>query len=133
MSRCRFLLLTCILLAGRGLAAGEAQIVFVDMRQQSEQAWRVAVTLRHDDTGWQHYADAWRVVDERGRVLASRVLHHPHVHEQPFTRSLPAVLIPHGLTRVLVEAHDNVHGWSTRALPIELNEAGGERFNVTRR
>ena len=102
------------------------------MRQQPGQNWRVAVTLRHDDTGWQHYADAWRVVDERRRVLAPRVLHHPHVDEQPFTRSLPAVVIPQDLTRVMVEAHDNVHGWSTNALPIELNEAVGERFSVSR-
>jgi len=48
---------------------------------------RFDVTLSHADTGWEDYADGWRVELEDGTVLGTRVLGHPHVNEQPFTRS----------------------------------------------
>lgn len=47
----------------------------------------IHVTLSHPDTGWDHYANFWHVLDDKGNVLAERELVHPHVHEQPFTRS----------------------------------------------
>jgi len=72
--------------------------------------WRFDVTLRHADTGWQHYADGWRVLDPAGNVLGYRKLLHPHVDEQPFTRALGGVRIPAGVTRVLIRPHDLVHG-----------------------
>jgi hypothetical protein len=49
--------------------------------------------LRHGDTGWDDYADGWRIETPAGEVLGTRVLHHPHVEEQPFTRSLGGVEI----------------------------------------
>jgi len=55
--------------------------------------WRFDVTIRHPDTGWDHYADGWRVLDMDGNELGMRVLHHPHETEQPFTRSLGGVVI----------------------------------------
>ncbi len=48
----------------------------------------VHVTLSHPDTGWDHYADGWEVIAADGNRLGLRVLAHPHVNEQPFTRSL---------------------------------------------
>ncbi len=50
--------------------------------------WTVDVTLSHGDTGWDDYADGWRIEDASGAVLGTRELLHPHVTEQPFTRSL---------------------------------------------
>ncbi len=72
--------------------------------------WRFDVTLRHGDTGWDHYADAWSVIGPDGTVLGERVLAHPHVNEQPFTRSLSGVAVPDGIGRVLLRPHDSVHG-----------------------
>ena len=43
---------------------------------QTGAAWRFDVTVKHPDTGWDHYADAWRVVDAAGEVLGTRILHH---------------------------------------------------------
>ena len=34
---------------------------------QTAQGWRFDVTLSHPDTGWEHYADGWRVLDPEGR------------------------------------------------------------------
>jgi len=93
-------------------------------------SWTVDATLQHADTGWQHYADAWRVVDEKGSVLGLRTLFHPHVDEQPFTRSLGDIKIPPHLTIVFVEAHDKVHGWSTEKIRVDLNKKQGDSYKV---
>lgn len=83
-------------------------------------SWRFDVTLSHPDTGWDHYADAWRVLDPDGNELGIRVLLHPHVQEQPFTRSLSSVTIPAGVTEVLIEARCLVDGWSGVYYPLSL-------------
>ena len=66
------------------------------------------------------YADGWRVVLEDGTVLGTRVLHHPHVDEQPFTRSLGNVTIPAGLPAVFVEARTNTGGWGAARFRVSL-------------
>ena len=103
--------------------AGDVSIVAADFRSNGGQSWSVDVTLRHDDSGWDHYADEWRVVDGSGRVLGDRVLYHPHANEQPFTRGLGGVVIPAADTLVFVEAHDKQHGWASRRLAVDLGEA----------
>lgn len=79
------------------------------------------VTLKHPDTGWDHYADGWRILDANGTVLGTRELLHPHVDEQPFTRSLSGVKIPEGVTSVLIQTRDNVSGWSDKMHRHTLN------------
>ena len=49
--------------------------------RQAANSWRFDVTIRHPDTGWEHYADGWRVLDMQGNELGMRVLHHPHETE----------------------------------------------------
>lgn len=84
-------------------------------------AWTISVTLSHPDTGWDHYADGWEVLSEDGTSLGIRELTHPHVNEQPFTRSLPGVNVPDGTTRIGVRARDLVHGWGDDITWIDLN------------
>ena len=78
------------------------------------------VTISHSDVGWDDFADIWRIKDEEGNVLGERVLAHPHVNEQPFTRSLSGVKIPEGITQVYVQAHDTVNGWNPKAKLVKL-------------
>lgn len=78
------------------------------------------VTLQHADTGWEHYADFWRVVSSDGEELGKRVLLHPHVNEQPFTRSLSGIEIPPSMNTVWVEANDSVHGLSSDRFKVDL-------------
>lgn len=111
------------------LFAGDVVIKRVVFDKQGD-AWTVDATLQHDDTGWQHYADAWRVVDEKGNVLGTRTLFHPHVDEQPFTRSLGDIKIPANLIIVFVEAHDKVHGWSTEKIRVDLSKKQGNSYKV---
>ena len=93
-------------------------------------SWTVHTTLRHEDSGWDHYADRWRVVDEKGSLLGERVLFHPHETEQPFTRSQSGILIQPGTTIVYVEAHDKVHGWSRHRVRVDLRRDRGSRYQV---
>ena len=79
--------------------------------------------MRHDDSGWEHYADRWEVLKPDGEVLATRVLAHPHETEQPFTRSLSRVRIPASVTEVVVRAHDSVHGFGGAELRVPLGES----------
>lgn len=88
---------------------------------QSGESWRFDVTLSHPDTGWEHYADGWRVLDMQGNELGMRVLAHPHVQEQPFTRSLSGVAIPKGSTQVQIQARCLVDGWSDDMFTVDLN------------
>lgn len=86
----------------------------------SGQGFDFSVTLRHADSGWDHYADRWEVVGPDGRVLATRTLLHPHVNEQPFTRDLRGVEIPPTTTWVRVRAHDLVHGYGGREVTLSV-------------
>lgn len=83
--------------------------------------WRLSVTLEHDDTGWDDYADGWRVELADGTVLGTRVLAHPHVDEQPFTRALAGVGIPAGTSDIHIRARTSRTGWAedTRLLPLD--------------
>ena len=107
-------------LAAGTAAAGEADVLAAEAKALDGGRYRFDVTVRHADEGWQHYADRWEVLAPDGTVLATRVLRHPHVDDQPFTRSLPAVAIPEGTRRVTVRAHDSVHGLGGAELTIEL-------------
>lgn len=88
--------------------------------RKSGNTWTFEVTIRHPDTGWDHYADGWRVLDMEGNELGMRVLFHPHENEQPFTRSLDGVKIPAGTTQVQVQARDLPEGWNSGTTIVDL-------------
>ena len=99
--------------------AGAVQIVDAKAVQQGG-AWSFSVTLKHADSGWEHYADAWRVVSATGKIFGVRTLFHPHENEQPFTRSLDRVVIKDSSMPVYIEANDKVHGWSAQRFEVKL-------------
>ena len=84
--------------------------------------YRSGVTVRHAGSGWDHYADRWESREGDGVVLATRVLAHPHVNEQPFTRGLDGVRLPESLTSVTVVAHDGKHGYGGVEMTVDLPE-----------
>ena len=112
--------------------ASEVSILDVKL-EQKRSGWNVRVTLKHADSGWDHYADGWRVVSDTGQELGKRVLYHPHVHEQPFTRSLANLQLDEDKHKIIyIEAHDSVSGWSTERLRIDLQLSQGDRFQIFR-
>lgn len=100
--------------------AGEADVIDVKMLPQSGGLFRIVVTVRHTDAGWDHYADRWDVVGPQGIVLAKRKLWHPHVDEQPFTRELSSVKIPPEVLAVKLRARDSVHGYGGQEIVVKV-------------
>jgi len=104
--------------------AGEADVLAAEAACDANRVCRFSVTVRHSDSGWGHYADGWQVLTESGEVLATRVLRHPHVKEQPFTRHLPGVKIPEEIQQVRVRAHDSTHGHGGAEVVVQLSGPG---------
>ena len=102
------------------LYAGEADVLTVDAISTGNDRFQFSVTVRHDDKGWDHYANKWDVVAPDNTVLATRTLHHPHENEQPFTRSLGGVKIPADISTVIIRAHDSVHGYGGKTITVGL-------------
>jgi len=125
-------MLCCIFfLLGPTIAwASPTQIIQAELTHQSGE-WHVSVTLRHADTGWKHYADVWVVEDLTGMELGRRVLLHPHVEEQPFTRSLRIVL-PKSITKIQIRAGDNIEGLNSNVIVVDLTKLRGQGYKIIR-
>ena len=115
-----------MLVAGAALAAlapgaaADPAIIEEARAERDGAGWRISVTLRHGDTGWDDYADGWRVIGPSGEVLATRELLHPHVTEQPFTRSLSGIALPAGVTEIRIESRTSVTGWGGELFVLPL-------------
>ena len=114
------LLTVAMMLIAGPLLAGEADVIDVTVVKTAPHVYDYTVTVRHDDSGWEHYADKWEVLDLNQNVLATRILYHPHVDEQPFTRSLSAVKIPTAVRNINLRAHCSVHGYGGQEYPVDL-------------
>ncbi|MCD6580649.1 MAG: hypothetical protein J7K90_02505 [Desulfuromusa sp.] len=119
MKTFRGFILLSLLLSPVTLFAGEADVIRVEV-DKSASDYNFSVTVKHSDEGWEHYVNKWDVVGPDGQVLATRTLHHPHVNEQPFTRSLSGVVIDKSISSVIVRAHDLVHGYGGKEMAVEL-------------
>lgn len=109
-----------------------AQVTYVKASKSSNGSWCFDAQVRHNDEGWQHYADAWQVVSEQGDVLGERVLLHPHKNEQPFTRRLCGVQIPTNVTKVTVRAKCNVHGFGGKMVIVDITLPKGDGYSVSK-
>ena len=101
-------------------AAGEVNVINVTALQHENGTWTISATLQHNDASWSHYANRWDVVDSDGNLFGSRELLHPHVEEQPFTRSLSAIKIPENLDEVMILANDSKHGTGGKTFILKL-------------
>jgi hypothetical protein len=101
--------------------AGVADVIAAQTNCDAGGVCRFDVTVRHADAGWDHYADRFEILSEAGEILGTRVLRHPHVDEQPFTRSLLEVAVPAAIRRVRIRAHDSVHGDGGAEIVVELS------------
>ena len=99
---------------------GEADILDVKVTRNANGTYQFSATVQHTDTGWDHYADAFEVLTPDGKILATRILAHPHVNEQPFTRSLSNVKIPRTIDTVIVRARDKVHGYGGQTKTVTI-------------
>lgn len=83
--------------------------------------WMIAATVSSTETGWDKYADEWRIENPAdGAILGTRVLAHPHENEQPFTRSLSGVEIPGDIDVVTISARDSMLGYCGDTFQLTL-------------
>ena len=108
-----------LMMASSAVYAGEADVIDVTVVKVDADVYRFSVTVQHEDSGWDHYADQWDVLDMEGNMLGSRVLMHPHEDEQPFTRSM-TLSIPMDVEKVRIRAHDKVHAYGGAEMVVML-------------
>lgn len=116
----KHLVLFIALAAGTATLADQPTITKVEATRAG-MGWRIDVTVTHPDTDWEHFADGWELLDEAGNQIAFRELMHPHVEEQPFTRSLRNVMIADGTKKIWVRARCSRDGWSTERTEVTLS------------
>lgn len=103
--------------AGDGLCA---DVVDAEIEPDEDGTFTVSATVASADTGPEKNADAWEVRTADGTVLGERELLHPHVDEQPFTRSLSGVEVPAGVDRVTLAARDSIEGFCGETFEVEV-------------
>ena len=118
----RSIALAALLLTSAAPAAwaGAADVVRVEVRKEAAGVFDFDVTVKSDDTGWDHYADRFEVLTLDGTMLGIRELLHPHEEEQPFTRDLQGLRIPAGVNRVIVRAHHKTRGYDGMIQTVTL-------------
>lgn len=104
-----------------GMAAADSpQVVAASATQDGDGSWTISVSIQHPDTGWDHFANGWQVLTPDGTVIGYRALAHPHVDEQPFTRSLSGVQIPGDVRAVLIQPRCTMDGWAATPTTLVL-------------
>jgi len=114
-------LISMIFLLCTNVYANKADVLKVKASCNDRNICSFSVTVKHKDTGWSHYTNNFEILNLKREILATRVLHHPHVKEQPFTRSISNVKIPKNIKKVIVRAHDKVHGYGGKEIVVDLN------------
>jgi hypothetical protein len=112
-------LVVAAMVSGPALA-GEADVVDVKVSRAGDAVYDFDVTIRSNDSGWDHYADAFEVLAPDGTVLGQRILRHPHVEQQPFTRDLHGVKIPEGVDQVTIRARHKPKGYDGDTMTVTL-------------
>lgn len=110
----------CLVALAPAARAGEADVIGVTVARRGAGIYDFDVTVRSRDTGWDRYADRLEIVGPDGTVLGSRVLYHPHNDEQPFTRDVHGVRIPHGVDRVTARVHFKPVGFDGATMVVRL-------------
>lgn len=113
-------LFLCILFFSSNIFSGQAIIEKVEAECNYKRLCKFNVTISHADEGWTHFANGWQIFTPNGDLIGHRALAHPHVNEQPFTRSIRNIKIPDNIDTAILIANDSVHGQSERKYVIKL-------------
>ena len=100
--------------------ANEADVIGAVAHRTAAGIYDIDVTIRSRDTGWERYADQIEVLAPDGKVLATRVLAHPHDDEQPFTRDVSQVRVPSGIDTVTIRARFKPVGYDGTVFRLTL-------------
>lgn len=108
--------------------AGEADVLSAEVEHLDGDFYRFKVTVQHTDEDWNHFAKAWEVLSPDGTKLGARILQHPHINEQPFTRSM-TITIPKQINKVTIRAYDLIHEFGGKELTIDIKKDKQDDIN----
>jgi bacillopeptidase F (M6 metalloprotease family) len=100
--------------------ANEANILDAKVRCNEKRICTFWITIKHQDSGWEHYANSFEILKEDGTLLKRRILTHPHVKEQPFTRSVQGVKLHKDITHVIIRARDSRHKYGGKTIKVAI-------------
>jgi len=95
-------------------------VIDAEVKREEDGIFTFNVTVQHAEEGLNHYADHWLILDKDEQLIAARKLMHPHVKEQPFTRSLSYIQIPDEVTEVIIRAHCSVDNYSGESVVLKI-------------
>jgi hypothetical protein len=95
-------------------------VIAVKVRASGAEVFDFDVTVSSPYDTAQRYADAFRVIGKDGTVFGERKLLHDHATEQPFTRDLYGVRIPHSVRTVVMQARDQRYGYGGKTVELAL-------------
>jgi hypothetical protein len=125
----RNVLLSLLLLSTSVISlAGEADVLSAEVEHLNGDFYRFKVSVHHTDENWDHFAKAWEVLSPDGTKLGARILQHPHINEQPFTRSM-TITIPKQINKVNIRAYDLIHEFGGKELTIDINKDKQDDIN----
>jgi hypothetical protein len=95
-------------------------VVNVQIKQRAPDRFDFDVTLSSPYDTAERYADGFRAVSASGLVYGERRLAHDHADEQPFTRDLPNIKIPVGISSVIIQGRDKRFGYGGKSMTVAL-------------
>lgn len=95
-------------------------VLAVEVARDADGTYTLDVTISSPYDTPERYADGWRVLTPDGTELASHSLAHDHAGEQPFTRTQNGVLVPDGVTELVVEGRDLVNGYGGGTVTVPV-------------
>jgi hypothetical protein len=95
-------------------------VVNVQVKQRAPDRFDFDVTLSSPYDTAERYADGFRAVSASGLVYGERRLAHDHADEQPFTRDLPNIKIPVGISSVIIQGRDKRFGYGGKSMTVAL-------------
>lgn len=80
----------------------------------------IAVTIQHDDSGWDHFADGFEVQAPDGTRLGYRELTRPNVGQRTQDVDMTGLKLPEGIGYVLIRTRCSLVGWAAEPVRLDL-------------
>jgi len=101
------------------LYSNEVDVINATASCNKQNICNFTATLKHHDTSWKHYANKFDIM-VNNKVIATRVLFHPHINEQPFTRGISGIKLAKNTKSVTIRAHDLVHKYGGKEFILKI-------------
>lgn len=99
--------------------AGPANIAMVKITG-IESSMTIEVVLKHDDDGWEHYADSVAIFTTAGEKLANVAIKRPHAGHDYISVRLNNLDLPEGTEALIIKGNCSIDGWVGQPVTVSL-------------